>query len=74
LITGKPNSEDKMSTHFKEATRRHPCLKKLQEKKYLFPASDLLGLLDDLLEKGIIELPESRRLKEDGRTADPNYC
>ena len=36
-ITGKPNSEEKRSVPFKDTIRRHPTLKKLQEKKYPFP-------------------------------------
>jgi len=31
-------------------------------------------MLDDLLEKGVIELPEPKRPEEVGRTADPKYC
>jgi len=53
-IIGKPNSEDKRSVSFKDTTRRHPTLKELQEKKYSFADSDLLGMLDYLLEKGSI--------------------
>jgi len=30
-------------------------------------------MLDDLLEKGVIELPEPKRPKEAGRTIDPKY-
>jgi len=53
-ITRKPNSEEKRGMLFKDAMRRRPTLKDLQEKKYLFPDSDLLEMLDDLLEKGVI--------------------
>ncbi|KAK9732639.1 hypothetical protein RND81_04G012300 [Saponaria officinalis] len=31
-------------------------------------------MLDDLLEKKVIEFPESKRPNEAGRTADPKYC
>jgi len=31
-------------------------------------------MLDDLLEKGIIELPPSKRPEEAGKTNDPKYC
>ena len=58
----------------KEAGKKRPTLKELQEKKYPFPDSDLSGMLDDLLEKGIIELPLSKRPEESGRTNDPKYC
>jgi len=47
---------------FKDTMRRHPTLKELQEKRYLFPDSekypfpdsDLPGMLNDLLENGVI--------------------
>jgi len=72
-ITGKPNLEEKRSTPFKDTMRRCPILKELQEKKYMFPDLDLLGMLDDLLEKGVIQLPEQKRPEEVGRTGDPKY-
>jgi len=31
-------------------------------------------MLDDLLEKGVIQLQEKKRLEEVGRTTDPKYC
>ena len=73
-ITGKPNWEEKRSVTFKDTIRRRLILKELQEKKYLFPDSDLSGMLDDLLEKGVIQLQEKKRLEEVGRTTDPKYC
>ena len=73
-ISGGPNPKVKRGMPFKDRMRRCPTLKKLQEKKYPFPNSDLLGMLDDLLEKGIIQLPELRRSEEVGRTTDPKYC
>jgi len=53
-ITGKLNSEEKRSVPFKDAIRRSPTLRELQEKKYPFPDSELLGMLDNLLEKGVV--------------------
>ena len=73
-ITGKPNFEKKRSMPFKDTMRRLPTLKELQEKKYPFPDSDLLGMLDDLLKKGVIQLLEPKRPEEVGRTANPKYC
>jgi len=52
--------------------RRRPTLKELQEKKYLFPDLHLPGMLDNLLEGGVIQLSEPKRPEEVGRTADPN--
>jgi len=49
-------------------------LKELQEKKYPFPDSDLSGMLDDLLQNGVIELLESKRPEEAARVTDPKYC
>ncbi|XP_021727461.1 uncharacterized protein LOC110694603 [Chenopodium quinoa] len=75
-ISGKPKSEQKRESSLKDANtkREEPTLKELQEKKYPFPDSDSSGMLDDLLEKKIIELPESKRPKKMGRSSDPNYC
>jgi len=53
-ITGKSKLEHKKSSPFKDTTRRRPALKELHEKKYPFPNSGLSGMLDDLLEKGVI--------------------
>ena len=41
---------------------------------YPFPDSNLSGMLGDLLENEIIELPPSKQLEEAGRTTDPKYC
>ncbi|KAL6314070.1 hypothetical protein AAG906_011805 [Vitis piasezkii] len=49
-------------------------LKELEEKRYPFPNSDVPSMLEDLLPKKIIELPECKRPKEMGRVNDPNYC
>jgi len=65
--------EEKRSAPFKNTTTRRPTLKELQEKKYPFLDLDLSGMLDDLLEKGIIQLLEPKRLEEVGRTFDPKY-
>jgi len=43
--------------------RRCLTLKELQEKKYLFPDLKLPAMLGDLLEKGIIQLPEPKGLR-----------
>jgi len=70
---GKPKLGGKKSSLFKVATNKRPTLKEFQEKKYPFPDSDLLGMLDDLLEKRVIELPEPKLSEEVGRTTDPKY-
>jgi len=58
---------------FKDATRRRTPVKEFQEKKYPLLDSDLSGMLDDLLEKGVIQLLEPKRLGEVRRTTDPEY-
>ncbi|CAL9001098.1 unnamed protein product [Prunus brigantina] len=41
---------------------RHRCtLKELEEKTYPYPDSDVAGMLEDLLEKKVIELPKFRQ-------------
>ena len=49
-------------------------LKELEEKKYHFPDSDVPSMLEDLLQKKVIELPECKRPEEMGHVNDPNYC
>jgi len=74
-IARKPKLEDrKRKSSFKDATKKRPSLKKFQEKKCPFPDLDLLGILDDLLERSVIELPEPKHREEAGRTANPKYC
>jgi len=53
-ILGGPNPEEKRSTPFKDTIKRRLTLKELQEKKYPFPDSKFSGMLDGLLEKGVI--------------------
>jgi len=73
-ISGKQRAAEKRRPSMRDAGEKHPTLTEFQEKKYPFPDSDLSGMLDDLLEKGIIELPPSKRPEESGRTNDPKYC
>ena len=42
----------------KEMKETRPSLKELQEKKYPFPDFDVPQMLEDLLEKKVIQLPE----------------
>lgn len=73
-IMRKPKLEGKKNSSFKVATKKRPTQKEFQEKKYPFLDSDLSGMLDDLLEKDVIELPEPKCLEKAGRTVDPKYC
>ncbi|KAK3024376.1 hypothetical protein RJ639_043280 [Escallonia herrerae] len=55
------HKEEKTLEHLREKPRQQPSLKELEGKVYPFPDSDVPGILDFLLEKGIIELRESKR-------------
>jgi len=61
---GKPKLEDKKNTSFRDATKKHPTIKELQEKKYPFPNLDLSSMLDGLLEKAVIQLPKPKHLEK----------
>jgi len=73
-ISGKQRVEEKQHLSMRDAGKKCPTLMELQEKKYPFPDSNLLGMLDELLEKGIIELPPSKHREEAGSTNGPKYC
>ena len=46
----------------------------MEEKTYTFPDSDVPGMLEELLKKEVIKLPECKRPEEMGRTNNPKYC
>ena len=41
---------------------------------YPFQDVDVQGMLEDLLEKNVIKLPECKHLEEMGRANNPKYC
>ncbi|KAL2487057.1 Retrotrans gag domain-containing protein [Abeliophyllum distichum] len=49
-------------------------LKELEEKEYPFSDSEVSGILDQLLEQKIIELPAPKRPEEAGQVDHPKYC
>ncbi|KAM1724848.1 hypothetical protein ACFX11_023253 [Malus domestica] len=49
-------------------------LRELEHKAYPFPDSYMAVMLDDLLEKKVIELPECKRPEEMNHVNDPKYC
>ena len=49
-------------------------LRELEKKTYPFPDSDVAAMLDDLLEKKVIELPECKPPEEMNCINDPKYC
>ncbi|KAM0970769.1 hypothetical protein ACFX15_018202 [Malus domestica] len=59
---------------FHDQEMRKRTLKELDEKTYLFPDSDVVAMLKDLLDKKVIDLLECRRLEEMNRTDSPRYC
>ncbi|KAH7863965.1 hypothetical protein Vadar_024075 [Vaccinium darrowii] len=66
-----PRRDKKNEEHPRD---RRPTLKELQEKRYPFPNSDVPSMLEDLLEKNVIQLPECKRPEEMGKVHDPRYC
>ncbi|KAA0025450.1 ty3-gypsy retrotransposon protein [Cucumis melo var. makuwa] len=68
------SKEKKMKKRQDEGKKRRPTLKERQEKIYPFSDSDLPDMLDQLLEKQLIQLPECKRPAKMGRVNDPNYC
>ncbi|KAM1790734.1 hypothetical protein ACFX12_034769 [Malus domestica] len=59
---------------FRDQEMRRRTLKELEEKTYPFPDSDVVAMLEDLLEKKVIGLLECRRPEEMNRTDSPRYC
>ena len=60
-ITTKPIHYKKSASLPQEKERHRPTLKEMEEKTYPFPNSDVSRMLDYLLEKKIIKLPECKR-------------
>ncbi|KAA0058531.1 ty3-gypsy retrotransposon protein [Cucumis melo var. makuwa] len=68
------SKEKKVEKWQDEGEKRCLTLKERQEKIYPFPDSYLSDMLDHLLEKQLIQLPECKQPAEMGRVNDPNYC
>ncbi|KAM1444030.1 hypothetical protein ACFX2I_040231 [Malus domestica] len=66
--------EIKRSGPHRAQDRYKSTLRELEQKVYLFPDSDMDVMLDDLLEKKVIELPKCKRPEEMNRANDPKYC
>ena len=49
-------------------------LRDSKKNEYSYSEYEAPKILDKLLEKGLVQLPESRRPEEIGRTNDPKYC
>ncbi|KAM1084578.1 hypothetical protein ACFX2I_022778 [Malus domestica] len=59
---------------FRDQEMRRRTLKELEERTYPFPDSDVVVMLEDLLEKKVIGLPECKRPEKMNRTDSPRYC
>ncbi|KAM1798587.1 hypothetical protein ACFX12_032641 [Malus domestica] len=59
---------------FRDQEMCRRTLKELEKKTYPFPDSDVVAMLDDLLDKKVIGLLECRRPEEMNRTDNPRYC
>ena len=67
------SKEKKVEKRRDEGEKRCLTLKERQEKVYPILDSDLPDMLDQLLEKQLIQLPECKRLAKMKRVNDPNY-
>ncbi|TYK25790.1 ty3-gypsy retrotransposon protein [Cucumis melo var. makuwa] len=54
--------------------RQCSTLKERQKKVYPFPDSDIADMLEQLLEKQLIQLSKCKRPEQAGKVNDPNYC
>jgi len=73
-ISRKPRVEERKGSSLRDKGRNQPMLKDLQENKYPFSDLNLLGMLEDLLEKGMIEFLTPKKPQEVGRAANRKYC
>ncbi|KAI5343265.1 hypothetical protein L3X38_011141 [Prunus dulcis] len=74
ISTRDKKKEVKRMEPSREVDRRRRTLKELEEKTYPFPDADVVGMLEDLLEKKVIELPKCKRPEEMNRVNDPKFC
>ena len=54
--------------------RKSDALKERQENFYPFPDSDVADMLEQLLNKQLIQLPECKQPKQAEKVDDPYYC
>ncbi|KAA0068178.1 retrotransposon gag protein [Cucumis melo var. makuwa] len=54
--------------------KRHPTLRERQKKVYLFSYSNVADMLEQLIEKQLIRLPEYKRPEQVEKVDDPNFC
>ncbi len=73
-IFAKEKKDERRRGSSQERERCRLTLKEMEEKTYPFLDSDVLGMLENLLEKEIIKLLECKWPEEMGRTNNPKYC
>ncbi|TYK18823.1 ty3-gypsy retrotransposon protein [Cucumis melo var. makuwa] len=56
------------------SVKRRLTLKERQEKVYPFPDLDIANMLEQLLEKPLIQLPECKQPEQAEKMDDPNCC
>ncbi|TYK00107.1 ty3-gypsy retrotransposon protein [Cucumis melo var. makuwa] len=66
--------ETKHKRNYDGDEKRRPTLRERQKKVYPFPDSDVADMLEQLIEKQLIQFPECKRLEQAGKVDDPNYC
>ncbi|GAA0145871.1 hypothetical protein LIER_36213 [Lithospermum erythrorhizon] len=54
--------------------KEHLTLKEIREKEYPFLDSDIPAMFDELMKAKFIELPVSKRPKEESQRTEPNFC
>ena len=59
---------------FASSRNENSMLRDSEEKECPYSESDAPEMLDKLFKKGLMELPESCRPEEIGRTNNPKYC
>lgn len=71
-ISGKKKKVSKANTS-KDKGKAKISLKELKAKVYPFPDSNVLAMLDELLQLKLIELPPSKQPEEMDHENDPKY-
>ncbi|OIT05051.1 hypothetical protein A4A49_04639 [Nicotiana attenuata] len=74
VTTKQKVKKDKTPSQYPKEEKRRPTLKDIEAKVYPFQDSDVSTILDELLAKKVIDLPESKRPEEIGKVSDPKYC
>ncbi|KAA0065984.1 ty3-gypsy retrotransposon protein [Cucumis melo var. makuwa] len=66
--------ETKHERNHDDDEKRRPTLRERQKKVYPFPDSDVTDMLEQLIEKQLIQLLGCKRPGQAGKVDDPNYC